>query len=164
MSQPDEKGSPLWWLKRLVGRMDDRRRKVGDNRNYYRGDHPLPGPPKGTSAEVDKEAQRSFRHMTRLGITNWVALVADAPCDRLEVVGFRFGKGAEPADNTAWDIWQRNQLDADSGLLHATALQTGQALLPVWPPASGHFDVPFGAPSHCIVAHAPGAPAGRDST
>ena len=151
-------GTPEWWRNRLAEALRDRRQRVGMLEDYYNGQHPLPSPPKRLEASALAEARRAYSHLMRLGVTNWVKLVADAPSERLEVTGFRFSGNPE-ADDRAWRIWQSNHLDADSLLVHDNALITGQSSVLVDP-----FMVDGGVPtitcehsSEMIVAYVPGS-------
>ena len=67
---------------------------------------------------------------------NWCDLVVDASAERLRVEGFRFGD--EAADDAAWEIWQRNGLDAESDMAHTEAIKLGSAYALVGPDDDGH--------------------------
>ncbi len=65
-----------------------------------------------------------------------MSLVVDAPGERLEVQGFRFGDAE--GDEDIWRrIWQENDLDAGSQLAHTEALMKGVAYALVEPQADG---------------------------
>lgn len=153
---PEPVGSPEWQRDRLLAELDQRRTKVKVNEDYYLGNHPVPSPPERLSPAAFAEALRAYRNLARLGVTNWVKLVADAPSERLAVTGFRFGEEPE-ADPEAWLIWQRNHLDADSALVHDNALQTGQSFALVWADADGLATITPEHSSCMIVAYVPGS-------
>jgi hypothetical protein len=150
MTQP---GSPLWWVDRLHAELGHRQSRVARFECFYTGDHPLPVV---ANSFTIKEAERAYQELLRHSVTNWSSLVADAPAERLEVVGFRFG-AETGGDPDGWRLWQENQLDADQHLVTDTALQTGQAFVSVW---FGPGDTPVISPEHpsqCIVAYAAGS-------
>ena len=158
MELDNQPGTAGWWRNMLAEALRDRRRRVGKLEDYYNGEHPLPSPPKRLEASALAEARRAYSHLMRMGVTNWVKLVADAPSERLEVTGFRFS-GSPEADGLAWKIWQTNHLDADAQLVHDNALITGQSFVLVDP-----FMVEAGMPvitcehsSEMIVSYVPGS-------
>lgn len=146
-------GTPEATLNRLLYALDERQRKIVRLEAYYAGDHPLPVMP--TTAQA-VQAESAYRRLLQMGRTNWVRLVADAPNERLQVIGFRSG-GPEPqVDEDVWAIWQANQLDADSALVHQTALVTGQAFVLVWADANGNPQILAEHPTNCIVEYEAG--------
>lgn len=62
---------------------------------------------------------------------NFCPLIIDSISERLRVQGFRMTKDPE-ADKDAWDIWQRNFMDADSNATHIDALTLGSSFVTVW--------------------------------
>lgn len=149
-------GSPEWWRERLLIKLSQQASRVARLERYYDGEHPLPVPPKGLSNEVFQEACRAFQSLSRMGVTNWVRLIPDAPSERLSVVGFRFGESTG-ADADAWAIWQQNELDADSMLVQDNALQTGQSYALVWGDDEGNPIITCEHSSQMIIAYAPGS-------
>lgn len=148
-------GSPIWWRDRLLKQLEDRARSVALFERYYDGDHPLPTPPARMQSLT--EAREAFKNLSGMGVTNYVKLVADAPAERLRVVGFRFGEVENlRADPIAWRIWQRNHLDADSGTAQHKALVTGQAAALVWTGPDG-AEITIEHPSQAIVGYTPGS-------
>jgi hypothetical protein len=123
------------WRDKLLKELGNRQLAIATYERYYDGDHPLPSPPR-TMGSGFAEAKRAFRSLSQMGVTNYVKLVADAPADRLRITGFRFGEQAE-GDKDAWALWQRNQLDADSGILHHSAITVGNSFVLVWPEKTG---------------------------
>lgn len=138
---------PDKWRDRLATQLFARRPEIELLERYYCGDHPLTG--------SMTKAQRSYRRLLKQARSNWMGLVVDAVDERLRVDGFRFGD--QPGgDSVAWRIWQANQLDADSGLAHNTALVTGSAYALVWAGADGPA-ISIEHPSQVIVAYEPGS-------
>jgi hypothetical protein len=144
--------SPPWWRDLLVKKLQERRRLVDLLDRYYEdGGRPPQIPP-----SVTGESRQTYAEMARLGVMNWCGVVADAPATRLAVVGFRSGSG-EAGDEKGWDIWQRNQLDADHGLAHQAALKTGQSFALIWPGEGDRAEITLEDPSQMIVAYQSGS-------
>lgn len=111
-------GSPEWWVDHLDKRLSNRQRKLTTYAAYYDGEHPL--------LFASEKFRRAFGPTLGAFADNWCALVSDAVDERLRVDGFRIGSQQE-ADRKIWDIWQRNQLDKDSALVHTDALTLGDS-------------------------------------
>lgn len=105
--------------------------------------------------QVRLEAE--YRVLMRQAVTNWPQLVVDSVDERLEVEGFNFGSKA--ASDKAWEIWQRNQLDADAGLIHQACLGgIGRAYAIVWDEdGDGKAEIVPQHASNAIVAYAGGS-------
>lgn len=153
MADTDSPGSPPWWRDRLLKQLDDRAKAVAVLTKYYEDGGPLPPRPPGLDGE---QARAEYDRLCRLSVANWMGVIADAPASRLTVVGFRFGEQTT-GDGDVWSIWQRNQLDADSGLTHTEALKTGQAFALVWDDGTGKAEITVEDPSQMIVAYEPGS-------
>src|SRR5690606_30459609 len=129
---------------------------------YYKGQHPIPSPPRSLDTRVFREAAKAYRNLAEMGITNFCRLIADAPANRLAVTGFRFtarddaGAPVEDRDAAAWAIWQRSHLDADQALVHTTSLYTGKAYALVWGDGE-RATITVEHPSQVIIAYAPGS-------
>lgn len=151
-------GSPEWWRDRLLLKLDEQAKRVAVNEAYVDGRHPLPEPPKNMHADAWAEAKRAFETLSKLGVTNLCPLIAKAPSNRLQVVGFQFGEDIA-GDADVWRTWQTNHLDADSRLVHDTALQTGQAFVLVWPGPTPDVEpsITCEHPSCMIVAYEQGS-------
>lgn len=103
--------SPGWWLNRLVCELSQRVTDLERLDCYYRGDPPVPTMPKNCRPVI--------QHLVRKCRANWANLIVEAVRERMRVVGFRTGAaGDELGDELAWQIWQANNLDADSGMVH----------------------------------------------
>lgn len=149
-------GSPEWWRDRLAKRLDAQVARVDRLEAYFDGDHPLPQPPAGLTEEVFREALRAFTTLARMGVTNWVRMIARAPAERLAVTGFRFGESLA-GDDVAWGIWQRNHLDADSRLAHDTSLALSTSYVTVWADQDGQPQITPEHPSQAIIAYEAGS-------
>lgn len=126
--------SPGWWLERLLAQLAARQDRLNALDRYYRGDPDLP-----EGAQACREAYRQFQRKAR---TNFAGLVVEAVRERMNPTGFRTGaEDDELGDREAWRIWQANQLDADSALVHRASLSMGDSYVIV-----GGFDDDVGAP------------------
>ena len=76
-------GSPEWWLARLLARLEARRADLETFEAYYDGHQPL--------AFASQKFRDAFGSRFREFSSNFMSLVVDAPGERLEVQGFRFG-------------------------------------------------------------------------
>jgi hypothetical protein len=139
-----EPRSPIWWLTQLHRRLMVRAHEVRELEDWYDGVHPL--------NFATGEYQQEFSRMLRGVSDNWLALVVDAVEERLHVEGFRMS--ADPgADLDAWQIWQENGLDADSEMLHSTALATGSAFAMVWFGEDDRPEITVEHPGQCFIAY-----------
>src|SRR5262249_47838288 len=85
---------------------------------------------------------------------NWCDLVVDASAERLRVDGFRFGDD-EKGDKDAWELWQRNGLDAESELAHTEAIKLGAAYALVARDDAGEPTTQLEPPTQAVVAMDP---------
>lgn len=116
LKNPTE-GSPEWWLRRLLARLDARRGELSLWTDYYENRHPL--------SFFDEAIRERFGHRFARFASNFCALVVDGFAERLEVQGFRFAE--QTGDEDVWAIWQENNLDAWSQTAHTDALVKGIA-------------------------------------
>lgn len=115
--------APYWWLRRLHGRIAARRPHVQKLWRYYDGEHPL--------AFASAKFLNTFGGLFNAYADNWCPLIVEAVGQRLHIEGFRFGTNPA-ADQTAWDLWQANNMDAKSELGIYEALITGEAYATAW--------------------------------
>jgi hypothetical protein len=138
--------TPGAWLESLDGRLTQDQRELGLYERYFDGHHRL--------RFATEKFRDVFGGLFGTFADNWCQIIVNASVERLQITGFRFGKD-EQADSAAWDIWQRNNLDAASVLLHTEAIKVGRAYLLV-DPNSGDPRITVEHPSQVIVAHAAG--------
>ncbi|MFM6967958.1 MAG: phage portal protein [Microbacteriaceae bacterium] len=137
-------GSPEWWVGRLERRLRDERATIDLHARWYDGDQPR--------AVVGEKCTDAYRLLLSRARRNWASLVVDAAADRLYVDGFKFSvdSGSDP-----WtDIWQANDLDAESSAAMLEALITGRC--PVMVADDGGPRVTVEDPRETIVEHGPG--------
>ncbi len=123
--------SPGWWLKRLGCRLDARAARYELLDRYYRGDHPLP--------EGDPRVREFYRLFQRKARTNYCGLIADATRERIRYEGLHVGSidAREEGNKLARAVWQANNMDAGSNLVHATALNLSDSYVIVGPAPKG---------------------------
>lgn len=138
------------WLDRLAQGLIDRQARYEYLENYVNGNFKLPtGDPRYVKAL--KELQEKSK-------TNYVGLVTNAPCERMQVQGFRFGNNPDtPADETANEIWQYNNMDFNSEIAHVSAATYSRVYIMVSPPRPGskYPLITVEDPKCCIVEHDP---------
>jgi hypothetical protein len=94
---------------------------------YVKGLRGRPAVPEGSSDEV--------KDLARLSVKNVLSLVRDSFAQNLSVVGYRNATAKE--NDPAWDMWQRNRMDARQAEVHRPALTYGAAYVTVTPGEDG---------------------------
>jgi hypothetical protein len=144
-------GSPEFWLYRLAQGLIDRQPRYALLERYVIGNHPIP--------YGDQRYVKALRELQEKAKTNYVGLVTNAPCERMEVVGFRFGDNPDDsADDDANKMWQANDMDLMSVIAHTTAATFSRCYVLVSPPDESDPKVPIISiedPRITIVEHDP---------
>lgn len=151
-----EPGSPLWWLCTLERRLQDRQSKMLQFDAWYTGDHPLPFLTKSHQSKLKDE----FKRLLTESRANFMRLVVDATEERLAVEGFRLSsEQGSGSDKASWDMWQANQMDAQSQTAIIESLIKGVSYLSVWSDedGDGYADIAVEDPLQTIVAYEPGS-------
>lgn len=104
--------------------------------------------PKWLTAQVPTE----LHHLARMSRVNLLKLVVDSVTQAMYVDGYRAPGAAD--DEQAWDIWQRNRMDARQIGVHRAALGYGESFLTVLPGQLGDELVPVlrGASPRALTA------------
>jgi len=106
--------SYLHWLVSLVEAREERYRTF---RDYYDGDHPT---------QLTDRQRRFLEVGTDVRFqTNLCPLVVDSLADKLEVTGFQ----CEGQDDTLWEWWSADGMDAKQTVCHLSAIRDGDAFL-----------------------------------
>jgi hypothetical protein len=148
--------SPEWWLKKLSAQLAERRKKMDVMGRYYSGDHPLPFLTKAHESKIRSE----FRMLLEDSRANFMGLVVDAVAERLKVEGFRLSAETDAqADKATWDIWQANQMDAESQSAFTESVINGVSYLSVWSAGKGekYPRIAVEDPTQTIVGYVPGS-------
>jgi hypothetical protein len=134
-------GTPLWWVSRLRGKLNEQSEYTKGYLRYYAGNQTL---------RFAQEAwQRNFAGLFPNFAFNFCALIVDSVAERMTVEGFRMGDEPE-SDKAARLIWQRNGMDAASKLAHAESLAGGVQYALVWP-VDGKASITIESPEECYV-------------
>ncbi len=149
-------GSPEWWRDGLLKALRNRTEATEIYDEYYEGEHKL--------AFATSKFRKTFGDLFSEFADNWCGLVVDAPEERLNVEGFRFGVDDDrlQGDVKAWEMWQRNQLDAFSQQAHLEALIWSNASVMVWQ-QDDLAKITVEHPSQVIVAHESGSVSSRSA-
>lgn len=147
--------TPLDWLLRMKAELDTRQADMSLMDAYYRGDHPMPFVTKAHSAKMKDE----FRQLLEDSRSNFMRLVVDATEERLKVEGFRLSASEDPrSDARTWEIWQANQMDAESQTAFVEALVKRVSYLSVWKEEGDEFPtIAVEDPTQTIVSYTPGS-------
>jgi hypothetical protein len=110
-------------LHRLLTRISGQSAELQRLDRYYTGSQPL----SFLSPEVARQVNGRLRSL----VVNWPRLVVNSLEERLDVDGFRLAQD-QPADDELWRIWQANDLDEASQMVHVDALVHGRSYVIVW--------------------------------
>jgi len=148
-------GTPEWYRDALLKDLNARSESTALYDEYYEGEQRL--------AFATSKFRKAFGDLFKEFADNWCDLVVDAVDERLDVEGFRFGEGDDraTADKGAWNIWQRNQMDAFSQQGHLESLIYGQASVLVWVGSDDKAVITVEHPTQMIVWTDPGNPTKR---
>jgi Phage portal protein, SPP1 Gp6-like len=134
---------PEQWRDNLLAGLAARQKDITTCDAYYSGEHKL--------LFATAKFREAFGLLFSAFSDNWCDLVVDASAERLRVDGFRFGDD-EKGDQDAWDLWQRNGLDAESELAHTESIKLGCSYALVGPDDGGEPTIQIEAPTKAIVA------------
>lgn len=143
-------GTPFFWLTRLAQGLIDRQSRYDTLEGYVVGNHPVPS--------GDQRYVKALKELQKKSKTNYIGLVTNAPVERMEVVGFRFGDNPDDsADDDANKMWQYNDLDLMASVAHTTAATFSRAYILVSPAEEpGGFPIITVEDPRCtIVEHDP---------
>jgi hypothetical protein len=145
----------VWWLHKLEGELALRQGDMRKLDDYYRGEHPLPFI---TPAHAEK-IRNEFRMLLDESRSNFMRLVVDAVEERLRVDGFRLSAATDSqSDAATWEIWQANQMDAESQTAFLESLVKGVSYLSIWKTdADEHPSIAIEDPMQTIIGYEPGS-------
>jgi len=127
---------------------EDLRRRLPEAQlfdDYYRGDHTL----KFASDEFQAYFSKRYAKFS----DNWTQTVADAPTERLEVIGVRPFDSGRAGDDDLWSVWLDNQADSLSDLAWLDAIIAKRTYALVW--GDNPTRITWEHPSQAIVDYAP---------
>lgn len=115
----------------------------------YRGEHKL------QFASPEFSAYMAHRYADFSD--NWTQVVADAPTERLELIGVRpYGTRRRAGDDKLWRDWIENEADYYSDLAWLDAIIARRAFSLVWGTDDDEPEVSWENPSQAIVGYDPG--------
>ena len=152
---------PQDWLTYLEPKLDKQIEDIQEPGNYYDGDQRL--------AFATQKFREAFARYYSPLANNWMRIVVDAPVSRMEIQGFRFDPDTSKntweldADADAWKMWQANNFDAISRIVHIDACKLGVSYVLVAPPddQNPYNSAPIMTgehPSQCYVLADPSNP------
>lgn len=139
-------GSVAFHLATLCRQLDRQAAEALIFDGYYYGAHPL--------QFATSKFREAFGGLFSEFADNWCPVVVDSSSERLAIQGFRFGSEGYAGDQAAWEIWQANNLDADSGIAHTEAIKTGHAFIIV--DAGDPPRITVESPCEVTIAYEPG--------
>lgn len=135
--------TPEMMIRRLYGELRRRATATEKARQYYDGIHNL--------AFSSQKFRETFGGLFNAFADNWCEVVVDAAEERLNVLGFRVSQTTPADDKTARDVWQRNEMDAQSQMAHQEALITGRSFGVVWVDKNEKAEISMETSSRAIV-------------
>lgn len=85
--------------------------------------------------EVPEGALQEIKDIAKLSVKNVLGMVRDSFAQNLSVVGYRRATALQ--NDPAWDMWQRNRMDARQAEVYRPALTYGAAYVTVMPSDKG---------------------------
>ncbi len=132
----------------LIRKMEENRPALDKFDSYMNGTQPLAF----LAPEVSAATQGRLKPLN----VGWARLVVQAVEERLDVSGFRT-PGADKPDDGIWQLWQDNNLDEESQLLHLDSLVFGRGYVLVWSDEQGQPRVTVESPREVYVERYPGS-------
>ncbi len=147
---PADPGTPDWWVSVLYDRLMGKQGLYTLYDNYYCGNHPIPW--------LAAEAQEEFKRLLPLTMTNYMGLVCDSIVERVNIEGFRFGAESQ-SDRETWELWQRNNMDAEAPSAFLESSICGSSYYLVEPNVKSPMESYIGVEdtTQAIVVYEPGS-------
>lgn len=82
---------------------------------------------------MPRKATKEFRDLRDRAMTPWLRFVVNALTQILYVEGYRRSDNAEGANEAAWQVWQRNGMDARQIAVHRAAIAHAVSYMTVLP-------------------------------
>lgn len=144
--------TPLDWLLRLGEKLQARRARIDYWRRYYDGDQDLPAGPSQHAA--------AYKRFQRTARTNLCRLCVESMVPRLQITGYREGRGTNQVDNPVWKLWQNAKMDSRQYSIWRKAISrsAGYVIVGVDPRNSTVPRVTIEGPENVIVECDPADP------
>lgn len=147
---PPEMEQLVAQVKRLSKKLDDRTKQHEKVLPYVEG--PCPTPDAVQKARLTKV----YEYLMPVSAAPWGSLINDSKLDRLELLGLR-DKDQAAADRIWAEVWQPNDMDAESKLGHGAALLDGRCFGTVWPGEDGTPDIALDDCTQMVVEYRSGS-------
>lgn len=133
----------------MLKELDERAARAKKHALYLDGCSPVP------QAVESARLSKAYRLLMPMANAPWASLVVDSKQDRLEVGGIRTGHA--DSDRRIWrEVWQANEMDAESKLGHQGVLTNGRIVATVWPDANGEPEIVLDGMDQVVVMYAEG--------
>ncbi|QZY52718.1 phage portal protein [Leucobacter tenebrionis] len=139
-------------LETLSGQLDEAQSGLSTLDSYYNGRQP--------AAFMQAKSRAALDGRLNALSVNFPRLLVSSVAERLRVTGFR-PFGADAADESVWEAWQRSDLDTQAQLAHVDALTYGRSYVIVWVDAAGNPLVTVESAKQMITDHDPATGAVR---
>ncbi len=137
-------------VKRLSKKLDERVAQHKKVLPYIEG--PCPTPDAVQKARLTKV----YEYLMPISAAPWGSLIVDSKLDRLEVNGLR--DTDEDVAKRIWrEVWQPNDMDAETKLAHSAALLDGRCFGTVWPGEDGTPDIALDDCTQMVVEYRSGS-------
>jgi hypothetical protein len=137
-------------VKRLSKKLDDRIAQHNKVLPYVEG--PCPTPDAVQKARLTKV----YEYLMPISAAPWGSLINDSKLDRMEVAGLR--DTDENAAERIWgEVWQPNDMDAETKLAHSASLLDGRCFGTVWPGEDGTPDIALDDCTQMVVEYRSGS-------
>ncbi|WP_087887976.1 phage portal protein [Streptomyces alboflavus] len=133
----------------LYGRLQGPRSSAAEYVKYYEGEQQK-------LAFSQMRYRHAFSEVFAQWRDNFCGMIVDASAERLNVDSFRLPE-SPGTDRDAREFWQRNSMDAFSGMVHLDTLIRGSAYVAVWADAQGEPTITPVSSSRMAVAYKPGS-------
>lgn len=137
-------------VKRLSKKIDDRTRQHKKVLPYVEGPCPTPG------AVQKARLTKVYEYLMPVSAAPWGSLIVDSKLDRLEVLGLR-DTDEEGAKRIWREVWQPNDMDAETKLGHSAALLDGRCFGTIWPGKDGTPDISLDDCTQMVVEYKSGS-------
>lgn len=137
-------------VKRLSKVLDERIERHKKVLPYVEG--PCPTPEAVQRARLTKV----YEYLMPVSAAPWGSLIVDSKLDRLEIAGLR--DTDEDAAKRIWrEVWQPNDMDAETKLAHSAALTDGRCFATVWPDDKGGVDIALDDCTQMVIEYESGS-------
>jgi hypothetical protein len=137
-------------VKRLSHKLDQRIEQRKKVLPYVEGPCPVP------EAVQRTRLTKVYEYLMPVSAAPWGSLIIDSKLDRLEVLGLR-DKDQSVADRIWGEVWQPNDMDAESKLGHSAALLDGRCFANVWPAEDGSVDIALDDCTQMVIEYESGS-------